>query len=168
LSKMMGQTMICHARFVMYRSNVRLSGMIMKVFIASHSQENARALKHKLENAGYEVVSRWVTNDHKFSSGIGAYSDAEREDLAVVDETDVRAADALVLIAEAEGVTVPGGKHVETGIAIGLRKPVIVVGRKENIFHWHPSISVVRTQDELMAALNRLNNCGLSQGLTGS
>ena len=75
--------------------------------------------------------------------GTDAYTDAERSTLARMDEEDVRLADdGLVLIAESEGRCVPGGKHVETGIALALGRSVYVIGRRENIFHWHPDVRV--------------------------
>src|SRR5690349_10728046 len=115
----------------------------MRLYIAGHSQEQARATKDLLEEHGYEIVARWIVKDTKFASGLNAYSDSERQNLAAMDEHDVRESDALVLLAEPEGKTVPGGKHVETGIALALSKRVYVVGRRENLFHWHPLVTVV-------------------------
>jgi hypothetical protein len=125
----------------------------MKLYVASHSQPAARALKQQLEDEGHIVVARWIASDIKFGHGPDAYTDGERAALAVMDETDVRVCEALILIAEPEGRTVPGGKHVETGIALALQKPVFVLGRRENIFHWHPRVQVVTTSDDLMGLL---------------
>lgn len=125
----------------------------MRIYIAAHSQDKAKALKECLEAFGHQVVSRWIISDTKFGQGVAAYSDAERRSLAVMDEEDVRACEALVLIAEAEGRMVPGGKHVETGIAMALRRPIFVVGRRENLFHWHPSVTVLTNENELPTAL---------------
>ena len=61
--------------------------------------------------------------------------------------------DGVVLIAEPPGQMVPGGKHVETGMALVLGRPVFVIGRKENIFHWHPAVRVFADLDALMAHL---------------
>jgi hypothetical protein len=41
----------------------------------------------------------------------------------------------VVLIAEPEGIMVPAGKHIETGMALALGRPVYVIGRSENVFH---------------------------------
>lgn len=125
----------------------------MRLYIASHSQERARFFKELLESEGHQVVSRWIAADTKFGKGIEAYTDAERAALATMDEEDVRAADALLLIAEEPGRMVPGGKHVETGIALALRHPIFVLGRKENLFHWHPLVTLVDSNDELVHKL---------------
>lgn len=130
----------------------------MRVFIASHSQGQAASLKSDLEVVGYEVSARWITTDSKFGHGLLAYTDAERRELAQMDERDVRSSDVLVLLAEKEGQTVPGGKHVETGIALALGKPVAVVGRRENIFHWHPSVTVVTDVPTLLKWLESLQS----------
>src|SRR5256885_1088546 len=111
----------------------------MNLYIASKHQDKAAALRERLICDGHTITARWITDDKKFCSGVAAYTDDERIALARMDEEDVRrASDGLVLIAEPEGVNVPGGKHVETGIAIALGRRVFVLGRRENIFHWHP------------------------------
>ena len=126
----------------------------MKLYIASHSQPSARAMQLQLEKAGHIITSRWITQDVKFGHPIdSAYTDSERRDLALMDQADIQDAEGLVLIAEAVGKTVPGGKHVETGIAIALGLPVFVVGRRENIFHWHPIVQIAGGTPELIALL---------------
>lgn len=126
----------------------------MKLFIASHNRDYARLVKLEIERLGHESTARWITDDRKFGSS--DYEDHERRELASMDEEDVRrAADGLILLAEMPGHFVPGGKHVETGIAIALRRPVYVVGRRENIFHWHPSVTVFADTEELLAYLSK-------------
>jgi hypothetical protein len=126
----------------------------MKFFVASHSQPAAQQVMERLQTSGHVVTARWITADKKFHRGVEAYTDAERTAISVMDEEDVReATDGLVLIAEPPGQMVPGGKHVETGMALALGRPVFVIGRKENIFHWHPAVRVFADLDALMAHL---------------
>jgi hypothetical protein len=121
----------------------------VKFFIASHNRDYARLVKLELERLGHECTSRWITSDTKF--GTGEYNDEERQKLALMDEEDVRhATDGLILLAEAVGHLVPGGKHVETGMALAHQYPVYVVGRRENIFHWHPAVRVFLDTNELL------------------
>ncbi len=128
----------------------------MKFFIASHSQTEADALRQLLELRGHLVTSRWITKDTKFHRGTSAYTDAERSTLARMDEEDVRLADdGLVLIAEPSGRCVPGGKHVETGIALALGRPIYVIGRRENIFHWHPEVKVFADTDAFISHIDQ-------------
>lgn len=127
----------------------------MKLFVASHSQLIAHKVMARLEASGHVVTARWITSDAKFHRGVDAYTDAERTAIAVMDEEDVRqATDGVILIAEPPGQTVPGGKHVETGMALALGRPVYVIGRKENIFHWHPAVRIFGDLDALMAHLD--------------
>lgn len=126
----------------------------MKLFIASHSQEAAKQLMDRLHKSGHVVTSRWIKLDTKFSHGLKSYSDDEKTQVAQMDEEDVRAAtDGLVLIAETSGRPVPGGKHVETGIALALGHPVYVIGSRENVFHWHPCVRVFPNEDAFLTAL---------------
>lgn len=126
----------------------------MKFFIASHSREQAHELMERLQADGHEVVARWIVEDTKFHLGTEAYTDEERREIALMDEEDVRAAtDGLILIAEPMGRNVPGGKHVETGIALALNRSIYIVGRRENIFHWHPRVVVVPDSDALLNLL---------------
>ncbi len=141
----------------------------MKIYIASHSRENALELAEKLNERGHTVTSRWIWLDTKFHMGMRAYSASERSDLATMDEEDVRAAvDGVVVIAEPEGRMVPGGKHVESGIALGLGRSLCVIGRRENVFHWHPKVRVFRDSGEYLrhlVELQKTQDSDLNQGL---
>jgi hypothetical protein len=109
----------------------------MKFYIASSSVERARDLAQKLVDAGHKVTSSWI------KTGWGSHGpqfDEERSQVARRDLMDVTAADALILLSDEDNV--PGGKHVEFGYAIALGKKVYVIGRRENIFHWHPWVIV--------------------------
>lgn len=106
----------------------------MKVYIAGRYKllKELAVEREKFLEAGIEVTSSWLDNKEEGMSF---------EDIAVLDLQDVHAADVLVLYTEPYGTAVPGGgRHVETGYALGLGMEVIVVGPLENIFHWHPRV----------------------------
>ncbi len=127
----------------------------MQFYIAGHSRDHALLLMEALQRMGHACTSRWISNDNKFESG--EYTDLERRDLATMDEQDVRAAtDGLVLLSEAKGHLVPGGKHVETGIAIALGRSVYIIGRRENVFHWHPLCHLFPTSTEFLMHVRRI------------
>jgi nucleoside 2-deoxyribosyltransferase len=107
--------------------------MGMKYYIAAHSQEDAKHLKVILESHGNEVTSRWIESA---SFGLGCYSEDDRRRIAAEDCEDVKSCDALILL-ESPG-RVPGGKFVEAGFAMGLGKPIYIIGRRENMLMWHP------------------------------
>lgn len=119
------------------------------VYIASPWPLKAAAecLADALLNAGLVVTARWLQ-----LGNIAQDDDAgARMDLA-----DIAAADAVLLINppgwENHGT---GGRHVECGYALALRKRLIVLGVRSNVFHRLNDVTVVATVDEAIAALRR-------------
>lgn len=113
----------------------------MKIYIAGrYSLLNELAKEgKKFSDAGFTLTSSWLNN---------AEDGMSFKDIAVVDLQDVDDADTLVVYTENYGTLVSGGgRHVETGYALGKGKKVIVVGPLENVFHWHPDVvSFPRTE----------------------
>lgn len=131
----------------------------MKLYVACHSRNTARKLRDKIVREGHVCTSRWIDCDEAFERG--GHSAAQKRRLAAMDEADVYAAtDGLILITSPKGKYVPGGKHVETGMALAHGVPVYVLGRQENIFHWHPRVRVFSSCRKLLAHLRerRLNS----------
>ena len=120
----------------------------MKLYIAAHSQEDARDAARKLEAAGHVITARWLNEDF---SRTAKYAEDERRVIAASDVFDVRTADALVLLASP--TRVPGGKFVEAGVAIGCEKPVYAIGHRENMLMWHPSVSLFSSVEDLVTDL---------------
>lgn len=112
----------------------------MKIYIASHDQKAARDVAKRLFENGYEITSRWVEKPFKPTE---EWSEPERMQEATEDLMEVRLADVLILLAGPDKY--PGGKFVEAGYALGLGRPVIVVGRRENLVLWHPSVQLYPT-----------------------
>ena len=107
----------------------------MRVYVAAPNEllELARTVAGDLERAGIQVTSRWL-------NGLDTRCDAS----ASVDLEDVSSADILLLINpigwELRG---SGGRHVEFGYALALRKKVLVVGVRSHIFHHLNHVRVV-------------------------
>ncbi len=109
-----------------------------------------------LRLAGFDVQARWVDGEHelkdpglnqKWVSGKGdtepEQSIEERRRFALDDWEDVIAADWVIAFTEKPGSgSTRGGRHVELGIALGLRKRVTVIGPRENVFHYLPQIEI--------------------------
>ena len=121
----------------------------MKLYIASHSQDEGRAAAKLCEQAGHEVVSSWLHEDWNKTT----YSDAQRIAIAGRDESEVRMCDALLLLASPRRVA--GGKFVEAGIAIGLGKRVYVAGHRENMLMWHPYVERFDSVEDFLTSLSR-------------
>jgi len=104
----------------------------MKLYVASHSQQDGRTAASLCRAAGHEITSRWL--EKPFLQTL-EHAPAERTCIADEDYDDVCAADALVLLASPFRVS--GGKFVEAGIALGQLKRVFVIGHRENMLLWH-------------------------------
>lgn len=116
----------------------------MKVYVASHCRWAAQHVADMLsESSRIEITSRW---HYKAFNPTETHTEQERFEIAQEDFDDVTEADVLVLIAGSERY--PGGKFVETGIALGQGKQVIVIGRRENMLIWLPSIIQVNTPED--------------------
>jgi hypothetical protein len=45
---------------------------------------------------------------------------------------------------------------VELGYALGLGKPVVLVGERENVFHWCPGVALTLDDEQCLVAAIRL------------
>lgn len=122
----------------------------MKAYIASSYRRMGEMHKHaqKITDAGHTVTSRWV---------YGGTEGVSQEQGAIMDFEDVVKSDMLIVFTE-DPLECPhdkhsGGYHVETGMALGFNKPVVIIGPRVNIFHHLPH---VRVFDTLKAFLNVL------------
>lgn len=116
----------------------------MKIYLASGRSrlEEMADYAEQLIADGHKITSRWVilpetmpeTMDVERS--IESYSEGESIQFAEQSYLDVVASDLLLAFTESpDSLGNKGGRHVETGMAIALKKVVCVVGPRENIFH---------------------------------
>lgn len=116
----------------------------MKVYLAAPyaARDTIRSYADELRQIGIKVNSSWLNEQHEINEGTKgaatALTDEQVSQHAQADIREVRESDLLVLFTAAT-VGMPdaksGGRHVETGVALALRKPVLVVGEPENVFH---------------------------------
>lgn len=126
----------------------------MRIYIASRDQAAGRRLRDLLLSVGHTVASRWLDIEGYVSL---SEDEAYKRSASVSDIQDVRESDLLILRSEPDGAFVLGGKHVETGVALALERPVIVLGQPENVFHWHPLVTVVSDEKELLDKLGHMS-----------
>jgi len=110
----------------------------MKIYLAARYGRRLEMVGYAadLESIGAEVVSTWIDGHHETRPNID--EDATPEEKAIwarEDLYDVARCDVLVAFTERAGTSSRGGRHVETGYALGLGKPVCIVGPIENVFH---------------------------------
>ena len=122
----------------------------MRIHIAARhaSDRKAHFVAQRLEQAGHEVVSRWLRGP-----GVGV-SVADQATFAL---TDLVVADCVVFVAESpwECKAVPGAseRHVEFGYALHAGKRLCVLGPRETGFCHLGRVSRYRTVKELVDGL---------------
>ena len=132
----------------------------MKVYLAGPygARETIAGYRDELNTIGIEVTATWLTETHEIADGTTGAATALTDDTvarhAKTDLIDVERADLLVLFtAKSVGTEGGGGRHIETGYALALSKPVLVVGEPENIFHRIGSLAGVFTVPDWHAAV---------------
>lgn len=120
----------------------------MRIYLASRysRREELCDFRSVLFQAGHEVTSRWLNGNHQVSDdGFNAEGPHFlRERFALEDLQDLESCDCLISFTEPpRSGPMRGGRHVEFGIAMALRKSLIVVGPRENVFHCLPRVAVV-------------------------
>lgn len=141
----------------------------------------------ELRAAGHEVTSRWLNGSHQISTTGAPLGDAGealvegddggmsekakrlRAGFVQEDVTDMLAASVIVSFTEPpRTVHNRGGRHVEFGFCLGfnwasrrldnsLEYRLIVVGYRENLFHYLPEVEFYATWEEARAALHSRN-----------
>ncbi len=113
----------------------------MKIYLASKytrypEMQGYRAI---LEQHGHVVTSRWINGNHEHTD---VNADAERSRFAEEDMDDLAEADVVLWFSEPEKIEGRnrGGRHVEFGAALAFGMPIVVIGRKENVFHYLPEV----------------------------
>lgn len=87
-----------------------------------------------LASRGFRVVSTWLTT----LATKETYD--QRRYVAAGDLRELDRAGVLLAFTERPGRYFTGGRHVELGYALGMRKVVVVIGPDENVFHCHPGV----------------------------
>jgi hypothetical protein len=131
----------------------------MKIYLAARYSRYPEMCRHRadLQRLGHWVTSRWIDGNHSMDNGVSIQaSDAERSRFAREDHEDLRTADCVISFTEEPRAKVGsrGGRHVEFGMAVELGKRLLVVGYRENVFHWLPGVEFYPTWDEALAMLS--------------
>lgn len=134
----------------------------MKIYLASRysRREELCEYRKKLEDLGHSVTSRWLNGKHQISDGgkpIGNHGeslvegdDGSSSEHAREDVKDVEDCDLLIAFTEPPRSNASrGGRHVELGLALGLKKRIFVIGHRENIFCWLPDVEFFPTIDHI-------------------
>jgi len=117
----------------------------MQVYIAG---QYARKLEFReyaaqCRQQGITVGARWLDESEAPTIGLNDNSDEKLAHYGQRDYQDIQDCDIFVFFAEPNTNQPPrGGRHVEFGMAVQLRRPIVVIGQPENIFHYLPWLDV--------------------------
>lgn len=134
----------------------------MKVYIAARDLERARTLRDKIVALpGVTCCARWIVEADPTKFGKGHdYGAEERQRQAITCYEDVKSCNVIVSLGEKS--MGKGGRHVEFGIALGLldimgAPDCFHVGPPENVFHWHPDVTLVESDEAFVEILKNLS-----------
>jgi nucleoside 2-deoxyribosyltransferase len=125
----------------------------MKFYLAAgFSRKDEIAEKtRQLESKGIGVTSSWPWED---ASPNATLQDVDCPIVAAKDIAEIDAADGVILFTqEPTKPFVRGGRMHEFGYAQGKGKRLIVVGPRENIFHYLPNVHVYPTFEALLEVI---------------
>lgn len=121
---------------------------------AYSSKDDIRPYADQLREMGLEVTAQWLDEPHAATVPFTSRDPEELRAFARRDIDDVARSEVFLFFSlDPEQPTKRGGRHVELGLAIAMKKRVIVVGPRENIFHFLPEVEVVATWDEAVELL---------------
>jgi hypothetical protein len=130
----------------------------MNIYLASRYSRFPEMAEYAatLRDLGHIVSSRWILGDHDLRAHGEAEADYYQSLWAAEDWEDLCTADTVISFTEPPG-DVPGrsrgGRHCEHGIALALKKRCIVIGFRENVFHWLQTVEFYATWQACLIAL---------------
>lgn len=126
-----------------------------RVYLAARYSRREELLRYReeLQALGMVVTSRWLNGDHQIPDDV--LEEAEAVRFAREDVEDLYTADCVVSFTEQPRLVsaTRGGRHVEFGMAVPMRKLLVVVGPRENVFHWLPQVWQFDTWPSALAFL---------------
>ena len=117
----------------------------MKIYIAARfsKRDKAHDLAKWLQERGHTITSRWVMPDSDHIKPVGKSeqaADAERQRFAKEDYEDVLECEWMISLMEEPRNDGRGGRHVEFGMAVALKKKLTIIGPRETVFHHLPEV----------------------------
>lgn len=134
----------------------------MKVYVAARWEDKAEAaaVANALASEGHEIVSSWLEEPDDNKTALDA---AGKAMVAQRDLREIAGCQVIVILSYPHmHRDTTGGKHVELGAALVLGKAIVLVGARENIFHYHPSVRVAPNVAALLGLLRPSQ--GLQEG----
>ena len=116
---------------------LRVCSNLSNIYLASgfHQRYALRGLAEELQKLGHSISSRWIWIDSRPSRANGNWDNFALS-TAKNNLDDLQTSD--ILIVDTDGIRTEGngGAHTELGFFIALGKPIYLVGKRSNTFHW--------------------------------
>ena len=147
----------------------------MTIYLAGRysRREELCGYREQLRSLGLTVQARWLDGKHQIASngepiGEGGEALVEAPDMAeenaelraqfaLDDWRDVTSANVVVSFTEPPRSTASrGGRHVEFGMALANGARMVVIGYRENIFHWLTTVEFFPTWEAYFKTLVEL------------
>lgn len=115
----------------------------IRVYLAGRysKRDELRQYAERLRHRGVEVTSSWLEETLPLDVNHYSLTTTENVGLAQTDLRDIDRAHLVIFFAEdAEKQPPRGGRHVEFGYALAQHKPIYVIGKEENVFHYLPAV----------------------------
>lgn len=133
----------------------------MRIYLAARysRREELCGYGATLDEMGHTITSRWLNGNHQIDRGLSVEREQnERVRFACEDRDDVYRAQLLIAFTEiSRSSNSRGGRHVELGMALGSKMPVIVVGPRENVFCCLPEVTVVTAFEDCLELIGAIS-----------
>lgn len=123
----------------------------MRIYLAARYSRirELREYRNEIENLGHIVTSTWLDGEHEATDTDMLANVGLAGKHAMEDVLDVMRSDCLISFTEVPKTETRGGRHAEFGIAVAMRKRLILVGPMEHIFHCLPEVEVYNSWEEM-------------------
>lgn len=132
---------------------------MITTYLASRSEDrdHIKLVARKLRNKGIAITSRWLRYGGMVYQNLEKMSEADAMRMvAVHDLSDIDDADLVIVFSPKHALRIgTGGRHFECGYAYGTGKPIVVVGKPGNAFHYLPGIPVIDEKDLINYILSK-------------
>jgi hypothetical protein len=131
--------------------------MSERVYIAASFEQtdDVKALYKKLRDAGHVISADWTIHKEIASISSKEERQALKSQYVIEDSEGVSSASVFALLIGPRKST---GAHIEFGIALGAKVPLIIlIGQPDEyqLFYCHPSVTVVPDIDSFMKLLGK-------------
>lgn len=131
----------------------------IRVYLAGRysKRDEFRQFAQQLRERGVEVTSSWLEETLPLDVKHNQVSKVDNLMLATADLNDIDRAQLVIFFAEdAEKQPPRGGRHVEFGYALAQRKPIYVIGKEENVFHYLPNVTHWNSFSDVLEVLSAI------------